>query len=144
MTLLATEQAAATAGREGQATSNDGKIDLKLSPPGSNGPGTNPEQLFAAGYAACFGQAVKAMAKEHGVSIDESALKIDATVRLNKSEDGGFYIDATLDATIAGASAEDAQKLVEAAHQICPYSKATRGNIDVTLKVSGTPLKQAA
>jgi Ohr subfamily peroxiredoxin len=144
MTILATEQAAATAGREGQATSKDGKIDLKLSPPGSNGPGTNPEQLFAAGYAACFGQAVKAMAGKHGISIDVNAVKIDATVRLNKDDEGGFFIDATLDATIPGASEEDAQKLVHAAHQICPYSKATRGNIEVTLQVSGQPLKAAA
>lgn len=144
MTILATEQAAATAGREGQATSKDGKIDLKLSPPGSNGPGTNPEQLFAAGYAACFGQAIKAMAGQHGIEIDADALKVDATVQLHKGEDGGFYIDATLDAHIAGADQEQAETLVEKAHEICPYSKATRGNIEVTLQANGTALKAAA
>ena len=144
MTVLATEQAAATAGREGQATSNDGKLDLALSPPGSNGPGTNPEQLFAAGYAACFGQAIKAMAQQHDISIDADALKVDATVQLHKGEDGGFYIDATLNAQIAGADQAQAETLVEKAHEICPYSKATRGNIEVTLQANGTALKAAA
>lgn len=144
MTILATEQAAATAGREGQTTSKDGKIDLSLSPPGSNGPGTNPEQLFAAGYAACFGQALKAMAGEHGVEIDQNAVSVDATVRLHKGEDGGFYIDVTLNADIPGTDDAQAQKLVEAAHQICPYSKATRGNIEVTLQAAGQDVQAAA
>lgn len=144
MTVLATEQAAATAGREGQATSKDGKINLKLSPPGSSGEGTNPEQLFAAGYAACFGQALKAMAGQHGVKIDVNAVKVDATVHLNKDDAKGFYIDVTLDAHIPGASQQDAEMLVEKAHEICPYSKATRGNIDVTLKAEGTEVKAKA
>ncbi|MBL4804813.1 MAG: organic hydroperoxide resistance protein [Alphaproteobacteria bacterium] len=144
MTVLATEQAAATAGREGQATSEDGKINLKLSPPGSDGPGTNPEQLFAAGYAACFGQAIKAMAKEHDIAIDADALKVDATVRLNKGDDGGFYIDVSLDAHVAGAEQADAETLVEKAHEICPYSKATRGNVEVSLQANGNALKAAA
>lgn len=143
MTILATEQASSTAGREGSATSKDGKINLKLSPPGSNGPGTNPEQLFAAGYSACFGQAIKAMAKEHGVAIDPNTLSVEATVQLHK-EDSGFFISATLNATIPGADQAQAEKLVHAAHQICPYSKATRGNIDVTLQANGTALKAAA
>lgn len=144
MTVLATEQAAASAGREGQATSKDGKINLKLSPPGSNGEGTNPEQLFAAGYAACFGQALKAMAGQHGVKIDPNKVSVDATVNLNKDDAKGFYIDVTLDAHIPGASQEDAEMLVEKAHEICPYSKATRGNIDVTLKAEGTEVKAKA
>jgi Ohr subfamily peroxiredoxin len=143
MTILATEQASATAGREGKAQSKDGKINLQLSPPGSNGPGTNPEQLFAAGYSACFGQAIKAMAKEQNVAIDPNALNVEATVQLHK-EDSGFFISVTLNATIPGADQAQAEKLVEAAHQICPYSKATRGNVDVTLQVGGTALQQAA
>lgn len=143
-TVLATEQAAANAGREGRATSNDGKIDFEISPPGSNGPGTNPEQLFAAGYAACFGQAVKAMAAKHGVAIDPNTVVIDATVNLNKDDDKGFFIDVTLNASIPDASPEDVQKLVTAAHEICPYSNATRGNIEVTLQVAGEALKAAA
>lgn len=144
MTILATEQASATAGREGRATSKDGKIDLQLSPPGSNGPGTNPEQLFAAGYSACFGQAIKAMAGKHGIKIDANAVNVDTTVRLNKGEDGGFFIDATLNVTIPGVSDADLQTLVKAAHEICPYSKATRGNIEVTLQAGGQALKAAA
>lgn len=144
MTILATEQASATAGREGRATSKDGKIDLQLSPPGSNGPGTNPEQLFAAGYSACFGQAIKAMAGKHGIKIDANAVSVDTTVRLHKGEDGGFFIDATLNASIPGVSDADLQTLVKAAHEICPYSKATRGNIEVTLQAGGQALKAAA
>lgn len=144
MTILATEQASATAGREGRATSKDGKIDLQLSPPGSNGPGTNPEQLFAAGYSACFGQAIKAMAGKHGIKIDANAVNVDTTVRLHKGEDGGFFIDATLNASIPGVSDADLQMLVKAAHEICPYSKATRGNIEVTLQAGGQALKAAA
>ena len=144
MSVLATEQAATTNGREGRAASNDGKIDLPISPPGSGGAGTNPEQLFAAGYAACFGQAIKAMAQQHDIAIDADALKVDATVRLHKGDDGGFYIDATLDAQIAGADQAQAETLVEKAHEICPYSKATRGNIEVTLHANGNALKAAA
>lgn len=144
MSILATEQAAATAGREGRATSNDGKIDMQISPPGSGGPGTNPEQLFAAGYAACFGQAIKAMAKQHDISIDENALKVDATVHLNKEDDKGFFIDVELNASIPGAEQDEAETLVEKAHEICPYSKATRGNINVKLQVNGSALQKAA
>lgn len=138
MTVLATEQASATAGREGKAQSENGKIDMDLSPPGSNGPGTNPEQLFAAGYSACFGQAIKAMAKQHDIAIDANALEVSAVVTLHKGEDGGFYISAELDGRFDdGVSQEDAETLVRAAHQICPYSKATRRNVDVVLKANG-------
>ena len=144
MTILATEQASATAGREGKATSKDGKINLKLSPPGSNGEGTNPEQLFAAGYASCFGQAIKAMAGQHKVQIDVNALSVDATVNLNKDDAKGFFIDVTLNAHIPGADQEQAEMLVEKAHEICPYSKATRGNISVTLQAEGRAVKAAA
>jgi lipoyl-dependent peroxiredoxin len=144
MTILATEQAATTGGRDGRAQSKDGKIDLAISLPGSNGPGTNPEQLFAAGYSACFGQALKAMAQEQKVAIDAKALSVEATVQLHKEEDKGFFISVTLNATIPGADEAQAHALVAAAHKICPYSKATRGNVDVTLLVSGTALKAAA
>ena len=144
MTILATEQASANAGREGQASSKDGKIKLKLSPPGSNGEGTNPEQLFAAGYASCFGQAIKAMANQHDLKIDVNALSVEAIVNLNKDDEKGFYIDVTLDAHIPGATQSEAEMLVEKAHEICPYSKATRGNIDVILKAEGVNIKAAA
>ena len=103
MAVLATETASATAGREGKATSPDGKINLQLSPPGSNGPGTNPEQLFAAGYSACFGGAIGAAASLAKVPLKMADIKVTATVRLHK-EESGFFIDATLDAELARAS----------------------------------------
>lgn len=136
MAILATETASATAGREGKATSSDGKIDLKLSPPGSNGPGTNPEQLFAAGYSACFGGAIGAAASQEKIPLRMADIKVTATVRLHK-EESGFFIDATLDAELAGVDQQQAAALVAKAHTICPYSKATRGNVEVTLLANG-------
>lgn len=144
MTVLASETASATAGREGRATSPDGKINFQISPPGCGGPGTNPEQLFAAGYSACFGQAIKAVAGQEKVAIDAAALKVTATVNLNKGEDGGFFIDVTLNAEVPGVDDATAEKLVAKAHTICPYSKATRNNVDVKLQVGGKALKKAA
>src|SRR4051812_13680734 len=94
MAVLATETAGATAGREGRAFSPDGKIDLALSPPGSNGPGTNPEQLFGAGYSACFGGAIMAAAAQSKVPLRSKDVKVTATVQLNK-DDSGFFINAT-------------------------------------------------
>ena len=141
MSVLYTAHATTVAGREGHSRTDDGKLDLKLSKPGSSGAGTNPEQLFACGYSACFGGAVEAVAKMQGVAVSE--VKISADVNLHK-DDSGFYISAVLNADLAGVDQQTAEQLVAAAHQLCPYSKATRGNIDVTLKVSGTPLKAAA
>lgn len=144
MTVLATETVSTTGGREGQAVSTDGKIDLKISPPGSGGPGTNPEQLFAAGYSACFGGAIKAAAAQEKITLDPKNIKVTATVRLNKGADGGFFIDVTLDAAIAGVDQAQAETLVARAHTICPYSKATRGNVEVTLQAGGQAVKKAA
>src|SRR5687767_1602393 len=115
MTVLATETASATAGREGKATSPDGKIDLKLSPPGSNGPGTNPEQLFAAGYSACFGGAIGAAASLAKAPLKMADVKVTATVRLHK-DDTGYFIDATLDAELQGVDQQQAETLVAKAH----------------------------
>lgn len=143
MPILATETASATAGREGKATSPDGKIDLNLSPPGSNGPGTNPEQLFAAGYSACFGGAIGAAARLENVALKPKDIKVTATVNLNK-EDSGFFIDVTLNAELAGIDQAQTAALVAKAHTICPYSKATRGNIDVKLQANGKPVSSAA
>lgn len=143
MTILASETASATAGREGKATSPDGKINLNLSPPGSKGPGTNPEQLFAAGYSACFGGAIGLAASLAKVPLKMSDIKVTATVNLNK-DDAGFFIDATLDAALDGVSQAQAESLVAKAHTICPYSKATRGNIDVKLRANGIALQQTA
>lgn len=139
MTVLATESASTTAGRGGRATSHDGKIDLELSPPGSNGPGTNPEQLFAAGYSACFGGAVLAAAGQEKVAIKGSDVKVNATVNLNKGDDG-FFVDVTLDTHLAGLDQAQAETLVAKAHTICPYSNATRGNVEVKLQANGKPV----
>jgi Ohr subfamily peroxiredoxin len=140
MSVIASEVASATAGREGKATSADGKINLQLSPPGSNGPGTNPEQLFAAGYSACFGGAIGAAARQANVTLSMKDVKVTATINLNKN-DTGFFIDAILNAEIAGVEQAQAEALVAKAHTICPYSKATSGNIQVTLLANGLPLR---
>ncbi len=142
MTVLYTAHASSTAGREGHVHTDDKRIDTKVHAPGSNGEGTNPEQLFAAGYAACFGQAVKAMAKDHDV--DASDVVVNSTVELHKGEDGGFFISADLNVELDGVDQDKAEKIVEAAHQICPYSKATRGNVEVSLQANGADVKAAA
>jgi osmotically inducible protein OsmC len=139
MAVLASETASATAGREGKATSPDGKINLDLSPPGSNGPGTNPEQLFGAGYSACFGGAIGAAAALAKVPLRAKDIKVTATVNLNK-DDSGYFIDVTLNAELGGIEQSQAAALVAKAHTICPYSKATRGNIEVKLQANGEAL----
>jgi osmotically inducible protein OsmC len=130
--------AAATAtrgGRTGKVRTSDGKLNLELSIPkemgGSGGEGTNPEQLFAAGYSACFESALAKAAREKNVKIDGA--EVTARVSIGK-EGGGFLLAAQLEVKIPGLDAAQAQELAEAAHQICPYSKATRGNIEVELK----------
>ena len=143
MAVLASETASATAGREGKAISPDGKINLSLSPPGSNGPGTNPEQLFAAGYSACFGGAIRAAAALEKLPLKASDVKVTAVVNLNKN-DSGFFIDAMLNAELNGVDQAKAESLVAKAHTICPYSKATRGNIEVKLQANGKPVNHLA
>lgn len=143
MAVLASETASAVAGREGKATSPDGKINLNLSPPGSKGPGTNPEQLFAAGYSACFGGAIAAAAGLAKVPLKASDIKVTATVNLNK-DDTGYFIDATLNAELNGVAQAQAEALVAKAHTLCPYSKATRGNLDVKLQANSKNVQHAA
>ncbi len=140
MSVLASETASATAGREGRATSPDGKIDLALSPPGSKGPGTNPEQLFGAGYSACFGGAIGAAAGLAKVPLRAADIKVTATVNLNK-DDSGYFLDVTLNAELNGIDQAQTEALVAKAHTICPYSKATRGNIEVKLQANGKPVQ---
>lgn len=122
-----------TGGRDGAARSSDGRLDIKLSPPGSTGSGTNPEQLFAAGWSACF---IGAMGK--AASVLELKLPadvaVDAEVDLG-STDNAYFLQARLNVSLPGIPADIAQALVEKAHQTCPYSKMTRGNIDVTINV---------
>ena len=135
--VLYTARATATGGRAGSATSDDGRLNVTLSVPkglgGDDGAGTNPEQLFAAGYAACFMGAMKFVAGQQKV-----ALPADTAIA---SEVGigpiptGFGIQVTLNISVPGVARETAEAIVQAAHIVCPYSNATRGNIDVTLNV---------
>jgi osmotically inducible protein OsmC len=141
MAVLASETANTTSGREGRTTSPDGKINLALSPPGSHGPGTNPEQLFAAGYSACFGSAIGAAAGMAKVRLRLSDIRVTATVNLNQNE-SGYFLDVMLSAELAGVDQAQAELLVAKAHTICPYSKATRGNIEVKLQAVGKPVAQ--
>ena len=143
MAVLASETASATAGREGKATSPDGKINLNLSPPGSHGPGTNPEQLFGAGFSACFGSAIALAASLAKIPLKVSDIKVTATVNLNK-DDSGYFLDVTLNAELNGIDQAQTEALVAKAHTICPYSKATRNNIEVKLQANGKAVQQAA
>lgn len=131
-TVLYTAKTRTTGGRDGAARSDDGKLDVKLSPPGGNGAGTNPEQLFAAGWSACFIGAMRRAASELKLAVPAD-VAVDAEVDLGKQGDA-FQLQARLDVSLPGLAQEDAQRLVEAAHLLCPYSRATRGNIDVTLR----------
>jgi Ohr subfamily peroxiredoxin len=122
-------------GRNGHVVSSDGILDLDLATPvemGGAGGATNPEQLFAAGYSACFHSALKATGKQLDIAFSDSA--VTAEVGIGK-EGVGFGLVVTLNIELGGVSQDDADKLVEAAHHVCPYSNATRGNVDVTLVV---------
>ena len=129
--VLYTAKAHTTGGREGGSSrTDDGRLDVKLSPPGTKGTGTNPEQLFAAGWSACFLSAVKIAAAKKKVALSDVA--IDAEVDLGTAH-GGYVLAARLNVSLPGVEREVAQELVEAAHQLCPYSSATRGNIEVAI-----------
>ncbi|MBP0590347.1 organic hydroperoxide resistance protein [Paraburkholderia sp. LEh10] len=129
--VLYTGKTHTTGGREGAARSSDGRLDIQLSSPGSNGKGTNPEQLFAAGWSACFIGALGLAARALNVTLPADTA-VDAEVDLGTGE-GGYFLQARLNVSLPGVSRDVAQKLVDTAHQTCPYSKATRGNIDVEI-----------
>ena len=129
--VLYTAHAHTTGGRDGSSRSDDGRLSVTLSSPGTSGTGTNPEQLFAAGYSACFLGAMKAVAGIKKISVPEGT-SIDASVDLGKISHG-YGIAARLVVSLPGMDRSAAQELVDAAHQVCPYSNATRGNIDVTI-----------
>jgi Ohr subfamily peroxiredoxin len=120
-------------GRSGESRSSDGNLDIKLSSPGSNGSGTNPEQLFAAGWSACFIGAIGKAAAGMKVKVPAD-LAVDAEVDLGTAE-GGYFLQARLNVSLPGIDPEVARALVDAAHQTCPYSKATRGNIGVEINL---------
>lgn len=129
--VLYTAHTHTTGGRDGQAQSDDGRLNITLSSPGTAGTGTNPEQLFAAGYSACFIGALKAVAGMKKITLPAD-LAIDASVDLGKIPDG-YGIAVRMAISLPGMDRASAQELVDAAHQVCPYSNATRGNIEVTL-----------
>ena len=132
--LLYTAKAHTTGGREGGASrTSDGRLDVKLTVPGTPGNGTNPEQLFAAGWSACFLSAIKHVGAQMKVSIPPD-LAVDPEVDLLMGEDG-FSLKARLNVSLPGLDRQVAQSVVDAAHQTCPYSKATRGNIDVAINL---------
>lgn len=129
--VLYTAKTHTTGGRQGESFSSDGNLDIQLTPPGGNGSGTNPEQLFAAGWSACFLSAMGVTAPKHNVKLPADTA-VDAEVDLLNT-DGEFSLRARLNVTIPGVDQATAQAIVDDAHQVCPYSKATRGNIDVKL-----------
>lgn len=120
-----------TGGRAGEAHSPDNSFTLKIAQPGSGAEGTNPEQLFAAGYAACFNSALSLVMLQERLRTPST---VTAIVTLYKNEPTDFFIGVEIEGHIEGATPEQTQALLEKAHQVCPYSKATRGNIEVTLK----------
>ena len=122
-----------TGGRDGAARSSDGRLEIQLSSPGSTGAGTNPEQLFAAGWSACFIGALGGVAHNAKVKLPADTA-VDAEVDL-ANDNGAYFLSARLSVTLPDLDRELAQSLIEAAHQICPYSKATRGNIEVEVKL---------
>jgi len=132
---LYTAHATSTQGRDGKGKTDDGRVSVAYSRPGSSGTGTNPEQLFALGYSACFGSAVEAIAKKQ--KIDTGEISVTADIGLNTDDEGGYFITATLNVSLEKLDAAETQKLIETAHTVCPYSKATRGNVDVKLNAIG-------
>ena len=121
-------------GRDGAGRSSDGALDVKLSPPGSNRPGTNPEQLFGIGYSACFMGAMRRAGAPLGIRVPDD-VAVDADVSLGTTVDEGFALAVKFTVSLPGLTAGQKQQLVDGAHQLCPYSHATRGNIDVRFEI---------
>ncbi|MBM7438790.1 organic hydroperoxide resistance protein [Streptomyces sp. HB132] len=129
-----TAVATAENGRDGRVSTDDGKLDVVVNPPkemGGSGAGTNPEQLFAAGYSACFQGALGVVARQEKADISGST--VTASVSIGRTEAGGFGLEVAISASIPNVDTATAQALIEKAHQVCPYSNATRGNIKVEL-----------
>jgi Ohr subfamily peroxiredoxin len=136
--VLYTTSASAYGGRDGRAVTEDGSFDIQLSTPkelgGAGGPGNNPEQLFAAGYSACFIGAMKFIASQGGPKVP-AATRVTAIVGIGPRSEGGFGLEIELEISLPEMSKDDAESLVNKAHQVCPYSNATRNNIDVKLTI---------
>jgi Ohr subfamily peroxiredoxin len=128
--VLYTAKTHTTGGRDGASRTSDGRLEVKLSTPGTSGTGTNPEQLFAAGWSACYMSAIGLIASQKKIALPADRA-IDAEVDLGMT-DGGYLLRVRMNVSLPGLDRGTAQELVDAAHLVCPYSKATRGNIDVT------------
>jgi osmotically inducible protein OsmC len=136
-TLYTAEALSTGAGRNGHVRTTDGRIDLDLAAPkdmGGSGEGANPEQLFASGYAACFHSALQGLARKDKADLGDSS--VGALVGIGRNDAGGFQLEVTLEVVVPNLPHEQALVLAEQAHQVCPYSNATRGNIEVTLTVT--------
>jgi osmotically inducible protein OsmC len=137
--VLYTTSATATGGRDGRATVKDHALEVKLSTPkelgGGGGEGNNPEQLFAAGYAACFLSALKFVASQGGTAKVPNDATVTSTVGIGPRSEGGFGLDVALAVSLPGVEKDAAEDLVHKAHEVCPYSNATRNNLDVKLTV---------
>jgi Ohr subfamily peroxiredoxin len=138
---LYTATATSTGGRTGSAASSDGRLQLQLSTPkalgGDDGPGTNPEQLFAAGYSACFIGALKAVAARQKIALpQEVSITADVAIGPHGAKPGAFNIAVAMTIRLPGMERAAAEALVAAAHEVCPYSNATRGNVDVALTLA--------
>jgi lipoyl-dependent peroxiredoxin len=142
-TVLYTAEALVEGGRDGHARSSDGHLDVELDVPieleGEGGSGTNPEQLFAAGYAACFQSALMGIARGRSIDIDDC--KITARVGVGPVAEGGFGLEVRLELTAPSLSDEDAAALMTRAHKRCPYSRAIDGNVPVELAANGTTIE---
>ena len=135
MKRLYTAAASTSGGRDGNVTTSDGRLELGLATPremGGSGEGTNPEQLFAAGYAACFESALRLVAENRGQEVGETS--ITANVGIGR-EGSGFGLEVELQGRLPKLAREEAEELMRAAHEVCPYSNATRGNVEVSLSV---------
>jgi lipoyl-dependent peroxiredoxin len=143
--VLYTAEAVVEGGREGHGRTSDGRLDVNLSVPaamsGDDGPGTNPEQLFAVGYAACFQSALLGVAR--GRNLDVTGSQITSRVGIGPLTSGGFGLEVSLDLHAPNITAEEGQELMQRADQRCPYSNATRGNITVARSVDGQPVDRA-
>jgi osmotically inducible protein OsmC len=139
MNALYTTKVTAIGGRHGQIRSEDGLLDMRLALPkqlGGKGDATNPETLFAGGYAACFENALLRVSRESGLRLADDDVEVAAEIGLSRNESGGFVLSAALAVTVTGIDQKKAEELVESAHKICPYSNAVRGNVDVAISVS--------
>jgi Ohr subfamily peroxiredoxin len=136
-TLYTAEALATGEGRDGHGRSSDGRLDFDLAIPkemGGSGNGTNPEQLFAVGYAACFHSALRLVARQDKVDVTDST--VGARVSIGQLDNGGFGLAVELEVTLPNVDEKTAKEIADKAHQVCPYSNATRGNIDVTVTVT--------